>query len=193
MANDYQAFSFRYCSQDDSNSCYASTFKLNYNYYKSYVWGGQKSGAYIFRPDDSTINGSIPYSKPISAKVYRGKNLFQIRIKNDRIITDLRIYNDIAKGIEIQSFVDSIPVDDLVGKEVVMLVEVPSINNNNIFYTDSMGMEMQKRKINFRPTWNLEVSQPVAGNYYPVLSTIYIEDQNTKERLAYENHKIILY
>ncbi len=32
------------------------------------------------------------------------------------------------------------------------------------FYTDSNGREMQKRVINYRPTWPLEVFEPVAGN-----------------------------
>lgn len=43
------------------------------------------------------------------------------------------------------------------------------------FYTDSNGREMLKRKLNFRPSWNLDVKQPVAGNYYPVTAAIYIE------------------
>ncbi len=43
------------------------------------------------------------------------------------------------------------------------------------FYTDSNGREMLKRKVNFRPTWNLDVKQPVAGNYYPLTAAMYIE------------------
>ncbi len=43
------------------------------------------------------------------------------------------------------------------------------------FYTDSNGREMLKRKVNFRPTWNLDVKQPVAANYYPLTAAIYIE------------------
>mmetsp|Transcript_5906 Transcript_5906/g.5153 ORF Transcript_5906/g.5153 Transcript_5906/m.5153 type:complete len:92 (+) Transcript_5906:2272-2547(+) len=42
-----------------------------------------------------------------------------------------------------------------------------------------MGMELQKRKFNFRPTWDLVVHQPVSGNYYPVQSTILINDTNS--------------
>jgi len=47
-----------------------------------------------------------------------------------------------------------------------------------------MGMEMQKRILNYRPSWNLQVDQPVSGNYYPVQSTIYIEDVESNESLA---------
>jgi len=96
----------------------------------------------------------------------------------------MRIYNDITNGIELQSFVDSINVADGQGKEVVLDVNVPSINNQNEFYTDSMGMELQRRVLNFRPTWDLAVSQPVSGNYYPVQSTIFIKDNSTSEGFA---------
>jgi len=145
---------------------------------------GQTSGAYIFRPSEKTIRGSLPYSTPQKATVYRGKNLIQIQINGKTVISNLRIYNDITNGIELQSFIDSISITDGVGKEVVLDINVPSINNNNIFYTDSMGMEMQKRVLNYRPTWDLKVSQPVAGNYYPVQSTIAIQDINTNEGFA---------
>lgn len=34
---------------------------------------------------------------------------------------------------------------------------------------------MQARIRNYRPTWELNVTQPVAGNYYPLTSAIYLE------------------
>jgi hypothetical protein len=39
-----------------------------------------------------------------------------------------------------------------------------------------MGMEAQKRKLNYRPTWNYTVFEPVSGNYYPVNAFIGMED-----------------
>ena len=65
-----------------------------------------------------------------------------------------------------------------------MLVNVPSIKNNNTFYTDSMGMELQKRILNYRPTWKLQNTQPVSGNYYPIQSTILINDTASGETLV---------
>ena len=32
---------------------------------------------------------------------------------------------------------------------------------------------------NFRPTWKLNVTEPVAGNYYPVNSRIFMQVSNT--------------
>ena len=42
---------------------------------------------------------------------------------------------------EIETFLDSIPIDDNVGKEIVMLIDT-SIKNGNKFYTDSNGLEL---------------------------------------------------
>lgn len=59
--------------------------------------------------------------------------------------------------IDIESFVDSIPIADKVGKEIVLLVTT-DIKNGETFYTDSNGLELQKRVKNYRPTWKLNVT-----------------------------------
>jgi lysosomal alpha-mannosidase len=43
---------------------------------------------------------------------------------------------------------------------------------------------MIKRKLNFRPTWNLELQEPISGNYYPVTTKISVQDKNTKETFS---------
>lgn len=42
-----------------------------------------------------------------------------------------------------------------------------------------MGLEEQKRTLDYRPTWNYTVFEPTAGNYYPVNSFIGIRDIST--------------
>jgi lysosomal alpha-mannosidase len=106
-----------------------------------------------------------------------GKNLVQLRIMMSNTATNIRIYNDISKGVEIETFIMPLPYNWGSGVEVVLAVNSSLINNNGTFYTDSMGMEMQKRVRNFRPSWNLTVTEPASGNYYPVQSAIYIKDQ----------------
>jgi hypothetical protein len=93
-------------------------------------------------------------------------------------IANLRIYNDINLGLEIETFVNSLPYISGSGAELILLIKT-QLNNNKTFYTDSMGMEMQQRILNYRPTWNLQVNEPVSGNYYPVQSCLLIEDINT--------------
>jgi len=58
---------------------------------------------------------------------------------------------------------------------------------NGEFYTDSNGREMIKRKRDFRETWNLDLEERIAGNYYPVNTKIAIEDST--HRLAILNDR----
>ena len=43
------------------------------------------------------------------------------------------------------------------------------------FYTDSNGREMLKRVRDKRPTWDLQVQEPIAGNYYPLTAAITLQ------------------
>jgi hypothetical protein len=55
------------------------------------------------------------------------------------------------------------------------------MENNLTFYTDSNGLEMQKRVLNYRPTWDIQANyndslQNVTANYYPINSAISMRD-----------------
>ena len=39
------------------------------------------------------------------------------------------------------------------------------IASQDTFFTDSNGREMQQRNLNFRPTWDLNVTHPISGKY----------------------------
>ncbi|CAN0098453.1 unnamed protein product, partial [Heterosigma akashiwo] len=39
---------------------------------------------------------------------------------------------------------------------------------------------LQERRLNYRPTWDLVVTEEIAGNYYPVTTAIYIKDNTTQ-------------
>jgi hypothetical protein len=78
---------------------------------------------------------------------------------------------------------DSLPVVDLDGYEVIAKWKVDNFDNNETFFTDSNGLEMQKRILNYRPTWNFSESladsnENITGNYYPINSGIFM---NTTE------------
>jgi hypothetical protein len=59
------------------------------------------------------------------------------------------------------------------------------------FYTDSNGRQTLLRRRDFRPTWTLDVTEPVSGNYYPINSHIYVTDseQNAGAVLALVNDR----
>jgi len=61
-----------------------------------------------------------------------------------------------------------------IGREVISRFTT-DLMSQGVFYTDSNGRQILQRQKNFRPTWTLDVNEPVSGNYYPVNSRIYIQ------------------
>ena len=70
---------------------------------------------------------------------------------------------------------DSIPIQDHTGKEVILNIKT-DVKNGGKFYTDSMGLEEQVRMIDYRPTWKYQPFEATAGNFYPINSFIRIFD-----------------
>jgi lysosomal alpha-mannosidase len=66
---------------------------------------------------------------------------------------------------------------DNVGKEIISRFKLDFLSDG-LFYTDSNGREMLERKRNFRPTWSVNITEPVSANYYPVTSRIALRDGN---------------
>ncbi|XP_030676601.1 lysosomal alpha-mannosidase isoform X3 [Nomascus leucogenys] len=79
--------------------------------------------------------------------------------------------------LELEWSVGPIPVGDTWGKEVISRFDTP-LETKGCFYTDSNGREILERRRDYRPTWKLNQTEPVAGNYYPVNTRIYITDGN---------------
>ncbi len=132
------------------------------------------SGAYIFRP-------SIPYQK---LKIIPTKNASIVHTAlGTEIHTEyeeawIKTTTRIPEGVpyvEVEYQVGPIPIDDGRGKEVVTRYNT-GVNNDCTFFTDSNGREFIRRQRNHRPTWDLTVYEPVAGNYYPVNAAIYVEE-----------------
>ena len=85
----------------------------------------------------------------------------------------------------------SLPSTKLVGHEVTANFFAPSIQNNGVFYTDSNALEMQRRVLNYRPTWNLTTHDNlnITANYYPVQSAIAIVDTQTQMQMVVMNSR----
>ncbi|CAB9508715.1 Lysosomal alpha-mannosidase [Seminavis robusta] len=142
------------------------------------VGGKQNSGAYIFRPSkpNQELN-VIPYAQ---GAIFVNNSLgLEVHAQfEERWIKQV---TRVMKGlpyVDIEFTIGPIPIDDNRGKEIVTRFNT-AIQSNATFYTDSNGREFQKRHRNFRPSWPLDVYEPVAGNYYPVNAAIYIEDKSS--------------
>ena len=64
-----------------------------------------------------------------------------------------------AKAVEWEVQLHGIPISDGKGKEVVVNFEMVDFDNLNTFYTDSNGLEMQKRILNQRPDFTLSTDE----------------------------------
>jgi alpha-mannosidase len=155
---------------------------------------GQRSGAYIFRPNSSTIFFPGATAKP-TISVVTGPVVTEIYQKFSNWATHvIRLYKG-QPYIEVEWTAGPIPIDtpwfppvahDKKGKAMpnnwgkeVIVKYTSGIKSAGNWYTDSNGKEMVKRMYNKRgPSYPApyNISEPVAGNYYPVNAMMSLDD-----------------
>lgn len=136
----------------------------------------RSSGAYVFRPKQDTAQ---TISNQAKTSVYRGELVEEVHQKfNDWISQVVRVYRD-KPYAEFEWLVGPIPSHDNIGKEVISRYN-SHIKSQGIFYTDTNGREMIKRRKNHRDTWQIKLEEHTAGNYYPVTSKIALQDAQTR-------------
>lgn len=138
-------------------------------------------GAYLMKPErgeryqhdygtylNMTLHAESEYPGMVSTYVISlasgtGKNLTRAAMIKVNLINDL---------VEVTVETNGINVDDGKGKDLIVNFHFDDINANKTFYTDSNALEMQKRIIDYRPTWNYSGDQNISSNFYPVNSAI---------------------
>lgn len=129
------------------------------------------------------MNDSCVYLQVLNYTFYESGMLSEVhQVYNDWISQTIRLYRN-ERNAEFEWQIGSIDISDGIGKEVVIKF-ITDLNSNSTFYTDSNGREMLKRIRNFRPTWHLNQSENVAGNYYPINSRIFIRDEEANKQLT---------
>jgi hypothetical protein len=102
-------------------------------------------------------------------------------------IDETRIDNEqgfsMANAIKVEVDLGPLPdvSDGLDGHEVIVDFTLANFDNNQTFWTDSNGLAMQKRVLNYRPTWDIyknyaDANQNITANYYPVTSAMLMQD-----------------
>ena len=134
----------------------------------------QTSGAYIFRPNSSTPLTLTKGNKAVIS-TSKGPLVQEVRqVFSPYVSQVVRLYTG-QPYAEFEYTVGPIPIDDQLGKEIISRFDT-DIKSDGLFYTDANGREIQERKRNYRPTWTLNNTEPVAENYYPINSRVYICD-----------------
>ena len=75
-----------------------------------------------------------------------------------------------------------------------MQFKVDNFDNNQTFYTDSNGLEMQKRILNFRENWDLNYNYKIhndniTANFYPINSAISMKDTSSSRKFTVMNER----
>jgi hypothetical protein len=90
--------------------------------------------------------------------------------------------------VEFEVLLDPIQAS-LGGQEVTVNFFAYNLDSNYTFYTDSNGLEMQQRILNYRPTWNLTTDEPISANYYPINSAIVVQDKTQNLSFVVSNDR----
>jgi len=182
--------------------------EISWGWYNSSVGGctigdwndcdGQKSGAYIFRPNSSTVFYPGKQTIP-TLQVVRGPVVTEVHQTFSEWATHvIRLKQGVAH-VEVEWTAGPIPIDtpwldaaqvgddrmDKWGKEVIVKYK-SGLSTAGTFWVDANGREMVKRQYNARgPSYPaLQVNEPVAGNYYPVNTMIAVQDKAKNAELV---------
>ncbi|XP_055385035.1 alpha-mannosidase 2 [Condylostylus longicornis] len=124
----------------------------------------RRSGAYLFLPDGPATRLSI--GSP-TVLIQQGDLESSVSTGLPFATHSIILRNNVG-SIEIRNIVDIGRMDN---NEIIMRIST-GIKNNEVFYTDLNGLQIIKRK-RFGKL-------PLQANYYPVPSSIYIEDDKTR-------------
>lgn len=146
----------------------------------------QNSGAYIFRPNATVTLTRVRDSDQTEVELVSVTRTPLVQEVVQRFASWLTQTVRLTSGtgdsdaaIEFEWTVGPIPIEDGVGKEVITRY-TSDIESASAWSTDANGREMQRRVRFFRPTFKLNVTEPVAGEYYPVNTMASIADDNTQ-------------
>nr|CAD7429112.1 unnamed protein product [Timema monikensis] len=143
------------------------------------------SGAYVFRPNSSE---PVTITENVAVRVLKGPLVEEVhQVYNEWVSQVIRVYKE-ENHVEFEWLVGPIPVTDGVGKEPVSRFTT-NLESGGLFYTDANGRELQERRRDYRATWTWDVTEPVAGNYYPVTSRILLRDHDQGVEFAVLNDR----
>ena len=208
----------RYLGKKDSFSVtvkYSAYYSQKHNNHNAYysrerraqAWqkpNNKNSGPYIFRTSkkQSTPQPYTNFNISGSFMVSRGKFFSEVHLFGDTVDLKLRFDHNVDQkqksnafyasqiptSFQIESFVKPIDVDDGIGKEVILEVTHSKINNYGRFETDSNGLVLVKRRVNFQKRkFGYEPKDSIPAQYYPVTSQVSIENRTGKGKF-YNQH-----
>ncbi|OQV16536.1 Lysosomal alpha-mannosidase [Hypsibius exemplaris] len=185
---DQSSGSLKYLTNLETNT--TISISQTFAYYVGSVGNNTKeplraSGAYIFRPN---CTGAGPdCSRPLEGngtyEIVKGPLVQEVRQYICAWVSQVIRLHATSKKVHFEWQVGPIPVGDGIGKEIVSRFST-NLKSGTEFFTDSNGRQNIKRRRNFRPSFNLNLTEPISSNFYPVVDRIFIQDETAGSQLT---------
>ena len=128
----------------DKTHCAERNITVSFRYYNAYQGSGQKSGAYIFRPENGTTY-TKPYGQYLGFKCYNNSDWLQtFEIDTDKGNIYMRMIKGDRLGLQVETKFNGVDLSNN-GTEVTLDIMAYGFNNSGTFFTDSNGLQLQKR------------------------------------------------
>ncbi|CAM1322760.1 Uncharacterised protein g8209 [Pycnogonum litorale] len=145
---------------------------VNINFY-AYRSNDFHSGAYLFQPDPVSPVSNYTARFPV-IRLVEGPLMTEITVLHHIYFSHTaRIYHSdssLGAAIQLENMID-LSLNNEIHSEVVMRIET-DVKSGRIFYTDTNGFQMIKRKY--------LTKLPVEANYYPATDSMFIEDNDMR-------------
>jgi len=116
--------------------------------------------------------------------------VFSHRLDGQFVVVKVKHCPQFSDFVEFVVELNGIPVmADGQGKDVTVNWKFSNFSANSTFWTDSNGLEMQERILNYRPSWNWSGDQNISSNYYPVNTAIAMRDVNSSRQATVLNER----
>lgn len=177
---------FQYTNRQQN---FAQRFGFNLKQYKGHYVSdfrnrkGLADGAYIFKPDlrqlyskqYSTLDADVTFEQGQFISQWTIKYFNESSLEAGYVKVRYSEYFD--EIIEFEVELSEVPVDKYAKDITVNWRFFDGFETNKTFWTDSNGLEMQERRLNFNPNYNwYNDKQNISNNYYPVDSAIAMRD-----------------
>jgi lysosomal alpha-mannosidase len=163
---------------------------VDYRNYIGMINNGPNSGAYVFRPNEDTYVSPRSYSTFDKIFTAQGEIMSLARLEGDFAnctISFNHAEDSIATSkdgvmMTLEPEIGPLSISGGQGQEVVQILTHSTIENNSVFYTDSNGLDMQKRTFGRQPTFDItpDPIDVIPSSYYPVNAAIYVQDSTTR-------------
>lgn len=130
--------------------------------------GNERSGAYLFLPDKEAQ--VLALEKPL-IKVVEGPIFSRVEVDLPGVVHSITLHNSPGVDCAGLEIVNKVDITQFANFEMVMRIS-SNVRSEDYFYTDLNGLQIIKRK---------RLPQlPLQGNYYPLPSQIFIQDDQMR-------------